>query len=195
MRASLAARQKLRIHYVTKTARKATAWFGHWVPFSGAARGRLPRGCELRDGSARRANEPYACQGPHQVSPNKSDEPHGWRRRAKGAVVATLGWLLSPLSWWNDLVVNVPLAYLFAVPFSLLDERLYVPAFALGYWLTNVLGFVLLHKGVAGMINRRTATLRHDLLVATAYTILVAVVAWLGWLPSPSSLLEQWRGS
>lgn len=93
------------------------------------------------------------------------------------------------------MVVNVPLAYLFSVPFSLLDERLYVPAFALGYWLTNVAGFVLLHKGVAGMVSTRKASLRQDLLVATAYTILVVVVASLGWLPSPTSLLEQWRAS
>ncbi len=117
-----------------------------------------------------------------------------WGRRTKGAIVAAVGWLLSPLSWWNDLVVNVPLAYLFAVPFSLFDERLYVPAFTLGYWLTNVIGFVLLHKGVAGMVSRRRASLRRDLLIATGYTILVAVAASLGCLPSPRSLLDQWTG-
>lgn len=109
--------------------------------------------------------------------------------------MAGLGWLLSPLSWWNDLVVNVPLAYLFSVPFSFIDERLYAPAFALGYWLTNVLGFVLLHKGVAGMLSKSKATLRHDLVIATAYTIVIIVVAWVGWLPSPTALLEEWRGS
>lgn len=111
------------------------------------------------------------------------------------AIVAGLGWLLSPLSWWNDLVVNVPLAYLFSVPFSLIDERLYVPAFALGYWLTNVLGFVLLHKGVTGMVSKRKASLRRDLVIATAYTIVIVVVAWAGWLPSPAALLEEWRAS
>lgn len=107
--------------------------------------------------------------------------------------MAGFGWLLSPLSWWNDLVVNVPLAYLFAVPFSLLHERLYIPAFALGYWLTNVLGFVLLHKGVVGIVSERKASLKQDLLVGTAYTVVVVAVAALGWLPSPASLLEQWR--
>lgn len=90
-------------------------------------------------------------------------------------------------------MVNVPLAYLFAAPFSLLDERLYVPAFALGYWLTNLLGFVLLHKGVVGVVSTRKATLRKDLFVATAYTLVIVLAAWLGWLPSPASLLEQWR--
>jgi hypothetical protein len=113
-------------------------------------------------------------------------------RRTWGAFVAAVGWLLSPLSWWNDLVVNVPLAYLFALPFSLLDERLYVPSFAFGYWLTNVLGFVLLHKGVVGMVSMKRASLRRDLLIATGYTIVVATAASLGWLPSPVSLLKEW---
>lgn len=113
-------------------------------------------------------------------------------RRTWGAFVAAVGWLLSPLSWWNDLVVNVPLAYLFALPFSLLDERLYVPSFALGYWLTNVLGFVLLHKGVVGMVSTKRVSVKRDLLIATAYTAVVATAASLGWLPSPASLLEKW---
>ena len=54
---------------------------------------------------------------------------------------------------------------------TLIDERLYVPSFALGYWLTNVLGFVLLHKGVAGMLSTRKASLKRDLLIATAYIV------------------------
>lgn len=114
-------------------------------------------------------------------------------RRARAAIVAAIGWLLSPLSWWNDLVVNVPLAYLFALPFSFLNERLYVPAFALGYWLTNVLGFVLLHKGVAGMVSERRPSFKRDMLIATAYTAVVASVAAFGWLPSPASLLQSWQ--
>lgn len=121
-----------------------------------------------------------------------ADSRPGRGRRLWNALVAGFGWLLSPLSWWNDLFVNVPLAYLFSAPFSLIDERLYVPAFALGYWLTNVLGFVLLHKGLVGMVSRRAFNLRRDLLVATVYSFAVAMAAWLGWLPSPASLLEKW---
>lgn len=123
----------------------------------------------------------------------KSQKRPSWMKRVWSALVGGLGWLLSPLSWWNDLLVNVPLAYLFAVPFSLFDERLYVPAFVLGYWITNVLGFVLLHKGVVGVVSSRKSTLKKDLVVATVYTMVIATAAFLGWLPSPASLLEQWR--
>jgi len=128
------------------------------------------------------------------IRPASADSDLSWGRRLWAALVAGFGWLLSPLSWWNDLFVNVPIAYLFSAPFSLLDERLYMPAFALGYWLTNVLGFVLLHKGVVGMVTRRKASLRRDLLMASVYTLAVAAAAGLGWLPSPASLLEN-RGA
>lgn len=126
------------------------------------------------------------------IKAEPADSRLTWGRRFWNALVAGFGWLLSPLSWWNDLLVNVPLAYLFSVPFSLLDQRLYVPAFALGYWLTNIFGFVLLHKGVVGMVSKRKASLRRDLLLATIYTVAVTSAAWLGWLPSPTALLEKW---
>jgi len=133
--------------------------------------------------------------GPREPVKERPPSRVGWGSRMRGGILAVLGWLLSPLSWWNDLLVNVPLAYFFSLPFSLIDERLYLPSFALGYWLTNVLGFVLLHKGVTGMVSTRKATLKKDLLVGTAYTILVVTVAALGWLPSPATLLERWDAS
>jgi hypothetical protein len=106
-------------------------------------------------------------------------------------VIAAIGFVLSPLSWWNDLVVNVPLAYLFAWSLSTWDERLYVPAFVLGSLLTNIAGLVLLHKGIAGAVVDRKTSLKWDLVMATGYSALIALVAWLGWLPSPTTLLRQ----
>jgi membrane protein implicated in regulation of membrane protease activity len=37
-----------------------------------------------------------------------------WKRKVTGGVLAFAGFMLSPLSWWNDLFVNVPLALVFA---------------------------------------------------------------------------------
>lgn len=123
-----------------------------------------------------------------------SEKRPSWPKRAWSALLGGIGWLLSPLSWWNDLLVNVPLAYLFALPFSLFDERLYVPAFVMGYWLTNVVGFILLHKGVIGAFSSRQTSLKKDLIIATMYTVVIAAAAMLGWLPSPASLLSKWQG-
>ena len=71
------------------------------------------------------------------------------KRRIKGGIVAFIGFLLSPLSWWNDLFVNVPLALAFAWAASWFFPRLFTVSFVVGYWLTNVLGLVLMQKGGA----------------------------------------------
>lgn len=36
----------------------------------------------------------------------------------KGGLITAVGYVLSPLSFWNDMLVNIPLAYGFAYLFS-----------------------------------------------------------------------------
>ena len=106
---------------------------------------------------------------------------------------AIIGFLLSPLSWWNDLLVNIPLAYAFSWPFSLLSARLFLPTFVMGYWLTNVLGFMLLHHGLSGMLSKEQRSVwnvKHDLLVSLGYTLLILLFGLLGWIKSPTALLN-----
>jgi hypothetical protein len=108
----------------------------------------------------------------------------GWKRKVTGSFVALVGFMLSPLSWWNDLFVNVPLA----VGFAWLVSLFYKPAFAtsviLGYWLTNVLGLILLHKGAQQMLSDELKQYsRHDLvkdiLVSLVYTLLIVALVKL----------------
>jgi len=115
------------------------------------------------------------------------------KRRAFDSLLATIGYILSPLSWWNDLFVNVPLSYAFSYPFSLIDERLFLPAFILGYWLSNWLGFVLLHRGIAGLLakDKLTMSRRTSIIVAIVYTLLIAILVWLEWIPVPAELLSR----
>ncbi|MBI3987969.1 MAG: hypothetical protein HY343_13680 [Lentisphaerae bacterium] len=102
----------------------------------------------------------------------------GGLRRAGWGILATLGFLLSPLSWWNDLWVNLPLAYALASLVSLWNARLFLPALTIAYWLTNLLGLVLLYYGAAGTVKggapRFTARAAlHWLLISTAYTLFI----------------------
>ena len=48
-----------------------------------------------------------------------------WKHKLQGGTLVFIGFLLSPLSWWNDLFVNVPLA----LGFAWLVSLLYPPAF------------------------------------------------------------------
>ena len=78
-----------------------------------------------------------------------------WKRKISGGTLAFVGFMLSPLSWWNDLFVNIPLALAFAWIVSLFWPSVYLASFILGYWITNLLGFVLLQKGAQQMTTEK----------------------------------------
>jgi hypothetical protein len=107
------------------------------------------------------------------------------KRKIKGGIMAVAGFMLSPLSWWNDLFVNVPLAIAFALVVSLFYRPAFDACVVLGYWLTNVLGFVLMHKGAQKMLtdsarkySRRD--LVRDLGVSLLYTALIVALIKFG---------------
>ncbi len=102
-----------------------------------------------------------------------------------GSVVVFIGYMLSPLSWWNDLFVNVPLALVFAWLVSLFYKPAFGVSLVLGYWLTNVLGFILMHKGAQQMFAKGTKTYsRRDLLkdigVSLLYTLVIVALVKFG---------------
>jgi len=115
-----------------------------------------------------------------------------WKRKVTGGILAVLGFMLSPLSWWNDAFVNLPLALAFAWLVSSVcaqswRETVFNVAVIVGYWLTNVLGFVLLHTGARRLLTNadsQTASkglqLKKDLLVSLAYTVLIVILIKLG---------------
>ena len=117
----------------------------------------------------------------------------GPKRYAWNSLLATIGYVLSPLSWWNDLVVNVPLAYAFSIPFTFLHERLFIPSFILGYWLTNLLGFILMHKGVVGIVSKQPhkVSFQRYIIVALLYTVVIALMVWFEWIPVPTELINK----
>lgn len=117
------------------------------------------------------------------------------KRRVKGGFFAVVGFVLSPLSWWNDVVVNLPLAYAFGVAVALVSREWFLPGVVAGYWLTNVVGFVLLHKGaidvVAGEPKPYTArSLAKDFVISVGYTVLVVGLVWFGVLTVPDGVLS-----
>jgi hypothetical protein len=106
---------------------------------------------------------------------------HKIRRKTAGGVLVFVGYMLSPLSWWNDAFVNLPLALAFAWVVALFYKPAFGPSVVLGYWLTNVLGFVLMHKGGAKIISENEQpwsrkSLIWDILISFAYTALIVIL-------------------
>jgi len=108
-----------------------------------------------------------------------------WKRKFSGGILATIGYLLSPLSWWNDAFINIPLALVFAWLVSFFYRPAFAASLIIGYWLTNVLGFVLLHKGARQIFSekpppKRRRELWRDVIVSLVYTGVIIVLIKLG---------------
>ncbi|MFA7286166.1 MAG: hypothetical protein WC052_00690 [Patescibacteria group bacterium] len=111
-------------------------------------------------------------------------------QKIRGGILTTIGYILSPLSWWNDLLINIPLAYAFAFPFGLISRDLFLPMMVLGYWITNVVGFILMHHGVKDILSKEEGSytrkeLVKDFAFSLAYTVLVVALVAIGWLKFP----------
>ena len=104
-----------------------------------------------------------------------------WKRKVTGGFLAVVGYMLSPLSWWNDTFVNLPLALAFAWGVSVFYQPAFPAALVVGYWLTNIVGLILLQKGAQQMLtDRRRPYSRRDLLkdlgVSLLYTALIVTL-------------------
>jgi hypothetical protein len=117
------------------------------------------------------------------------------RKKGLNIIMTTLGYLLSPLSWWNDLILNIPLAYGFAFLFGLISKNLFYPMMIVGYWLTNIIGLILIHKGVKRMTYKGKRIygkkeLGKDITISIVYTLIVVAFMGLGWLKFPTEYFK-----
>ncbi|MBE9140034.1 hypothetical protein IQ254_23025 [Nodosilinea sp. LEGE 07088] len=116
-----------------------------------------------------------------------------WFKRLRGGLWLGLGYLLSPLSWWNDLVFNLPIAYGFAYLVTLGHRAWFVPATILGYWLSNVVGMVMMQWGATDVLRAdRQTNWQRDLLIglasSTVYTAIAAGLVYFNVLRLPPGL-------
>ena len=116
-------------------------------------------------------------------------------KRAGGGFLAVIGFLLSPISWWNDLLINIPLAYLFAGAITWIQPGWFNPAFVVGYLLTNIIGLVLLQYGMKHAVRSPKPTnfkkeLKSSLIWSVLYTLLIVVLLLIGWIQPPLEYLH-----
>ncbi|WNN89723.1 hypothetical protein [Gloeocapsopsis dulcis] len=96
--------------------------------------------------------------------------------------------MLSPLSWWNDLFFNLPIAYFFGYIFSLFNTDLFLPFSIAGYWISNIAGFLLMQFGAADVLQQ-SKRIKKDLLIglisSTVYTIVIVLLMQFNILENP----------
>ena len=113
------------------------------------------------------------------------------QRKARGGIAATVGFILSPLSFWNDIYVNIPIAYVFGLLFALVSKDLFLTFMIIGYWITNILGLILMHWGVKDVVSKsgkkytKNDALK-DVVISVFYTLVIVVLVMLGILRFPT---------
>ncbi|BAZ48823.1 hypothetical protein NIES4103_14330 [Nostoc sp. NIES-4103] len=111
--------------------------------------------------------------------------------KLRGGFFLVLGYLLSPLCWWNDLLFNLPIAYGFGYVCSLLSPKLLVPGSIIGYWLTNIVGILLMQLGSADVFQKESKQrnpkkeLLTGLISSTIFTVVVIVLIQFKILDAP----------
>jgi len=103
----------------------------------------------------------------------------------KRGTLAFVGFILSPLSWWNDIFVNVPLAFAFAwIIGKALDividvhRWFFVALFVVGYFITNVLGFMMMHYSIIGVKKVEKNTIWSQVWVSLIYTVVIIILGY-----------------
>jgi cation transport ATPase len=117
-------------------------------------------------------------------------------KKVRGGLLVGLGYMLSPLSWWNDLFFNLPIAYAFGYAVKWFAPGWFLPGTIIGYWLSNVLGIVMMQFGATDVLfENKERNLKRDLLMgigtSTLYTIVVAVLVYFHILETPAFLVAH----
>jgi hypothetical protein len=117
--------------------------------------------------------------------PNSSNAlPKSIIQKIKGGIFLAVGYLLSPLCWWNDLIINLPIAYGFGYVVSLWQADWFFPAAIAGYWLSNLVGIVLMQMGAKDVLQNtvKSRSLKQEIfsgvLTSTAYTVAIVALVY-----------------
>lgn len=108
-----------------------------------------------------------------------------------GGALLVIGFLLSPLCWWNDLIFNLPIAYFFGYICSLLSPELLMPCSIVGYWISNIAGILLMQVGAVDVVQKqpKERNLKKELLTglvsSTVYTLVILVLMQFNIIDTP----------
>jgi hypothetical protein len=118
-------------------------------------------------------------------------------KKLKGLVMVGLGFMLSPLSWWNDLFFNLPIAYFFGYVCAQFSANLFLPCAIAGYWLSNVLGILLMQWGVLDVVQEQSKkrNFKKELLMglasSTVYTVIILLLLKFNILATPDLFSQE----
>jgi len=116
-----------------------------------------------------------------EQTPNR---PSKFKGRFFPGLIFAIGYILSPLSWWNDAFVNLPLAYLLATLFNnFLVSNAFNIAMIVAYWLSNLAGILFMLWGGPRLLGKTPPPRREiwlSLGVSLLYTLGICLLMQWG---------------
>lgn len=115
----------------------------------------------------------------------------GWLKKLRGGFFLVIGYLLSPLCWWNDIFFNLPISYCFGYICSWFSPNLLFPGLIVGYWFSNIAGIVLMQAGAVDVFKEQSKerNLKKELLTglatSTVYTLAIIALIHFNILDTP----------
>lgn len=94
-----------------------------------------------------------------------------------------IGWILSPLTWWNDAFINLPLSYLTANALFYVIPIPFMWLVVVNYWITNLIGLVFMYLSGRSLIlssRDRKKTIMTMLIFMIIYTLVMAYLDKVG---------------
>jgi hypothetical protein len=148
--------------------------------------------------NAKKVNEEYQLAGPlTQQLPQAKGFKEVWFKKIRGGLLLAIGYLLSPLCWWNDIFFNLPIAYAFGYICSWLSPDLLFPCTIVGYWLSNIAGILLMQLGTLDVLadKPKEKNLKKELLTglvsSTVFTVVIVALIHFNVLETPDFFSGQ----
>lgn len=141
----------------------------------------------------------------HQIGQQFPISIHAWGevftptlswQKLRGGSLMIVGWLLSPLCWWNDLFFNLPVAYGFGWLCSQVTDNWLLPGTVIGYWLSNVVGILFMQFGAVDVFQDQATdrNFKQEMLTgivsSTVFTVAIVCLIQLNILDRPDLLAE-----
>ncbi len=90
-----------------------------------------------------------------------------------------IGWMLSPLTFWNDVFVNIPIAYLCATLLVRVIKADFLFLVLIFYWLSNGLGILMMYlsgKSIMQDKSNRLQALVTLLITVVIYSVIIIIL-------------------
>jgi hypothetical protein len=101
-----------------------------------------------------------------------------FKGRVLPGLLFAIGYILSPLSWWNDVFINLPLAWLIGNVANFFLPGAFQIGMIGGYWLSNLAGILFMTWGGSRLLGKQPPQKR-EIWISIAISLLYTAGLYL----------------